>query len=333
MLVTLTIAGLLLAPAPAPPSPRPLREALRVEPGATCLTADALADAATTWLGRDTVDPSVARIDVRGDPARPHSVAIALEIRGELVERTLDPPRPTCSDLHALVGLAIAIAVDAAVLEGLGYEVIEPGEGSVPQAQDPERPPLQRRSRRGEASEGPVRRASVSVVAAVRGGAWLGVLPGLAGGGGAQLELGWRRWVDLRAGLFGGYGGPRAIDADTVVKPSLVGGRLDVCAALARPRVRPRLCFGAAGGALQSGAKTPGVQAVVAPWVALMVAPELRIWATKRFAIDFAVDLVVPVVRPVLAERDPSKQGMVGESLPVPPVGAVVSLGIAFTIR
>ncbi|MFY0531229.1 hypothetical protein [Nannocystis pusilla] len=130
MLVTLTIAGLLLAPAPAPPSPRPLREALRVEPGATCLTADALADAATTWLGRDTIDPSVARIDVRGDPARPHSVAIALEIRGELVERTLDPPRPTCSDLHALVGLAIAIAVDAAVLEGLGYEVIEPGEGA-----------------------------------------------------------------------------------------------------------------------------------------------------------------------------------------------------------
>ncbi|MDC0720036.1 hypothetical protein [Nannocystis bainbridge] len=249
------------------------------------------------------------------------------------MERTLDPPRPTCSDLHALVGLAIAIAVDAAVLEGLGYEVIEAGEGSVPQAQEPERPPLQRRARRGDASETPPRRASVSVVAAVRGGVWIGVLPGLAGGGGAQLELGWRRWVDLRAGLFGGYGGVRALDADTELRPSLVGGRIDVCAALARPRVRPRLCFGPAAGALQSGAKTPGVQAAVAPYVALMVAPELRVWATKRFALDLAFDLVVPVVRPVLAERDPSKQDMVGESLPVPPVGAMVSLGIAFTIR
>ncbi|MCY1062268.1 hypothetical protein [Nannocystis sp. SCPEA4] len=333
MLVSVLAAGLLLAPAPAPAPPRPLREVLRVEPGATCLTASALADTIATWLGRDTIDASVAYIDVRGDPTRTQSVTIALEIRGELVERKFDPVRPTCSDLHAVVGLGIAIAVDAAVLEALGYEVIEPGEGSVPQAHDPERPPLTRRSRKGEPSEAPSRRASVSVVAAVRGGLWLGVLPGLAGGGGAQLELGWRRWVDLRASLFGGYAGPRALDADTTVTLGLVGGRVDVCAALARPRVRPRLCFGPAAGALQIGARTPGVRDAVGPWVALTVAPELRIWAAKRFAVDLVVDLIVPVVRPVPAERDPSKAGMIGDSLAVPPVGAMVTLGAAFTIR
>lgn len=333
MLVALFAAGLSLAPAPAPAPPRPLREALRVEPGATCLTTGALADTITSWLGRDTIDASVSHIDVRGDPSRASAVAIALEIRGELVERKFDPAPPTCSELHAVVGLAIAIAVDAAVLEGLGYEVIEPGEGAVPQAQDPERPPLTRRSRRGETSEPPPRRASVSVVAALRGAAWFGVMPGIAGGGGAQLELGWRRWVDLRAGVWGGYGGRRVIDADAAVTLGLVGGRLDVCAALARPRVRPRLCFGAAAGALQIGAKAPGVRDAVGPWAAVMVAPELRIWATQRFALDLLVDLVVPVVRPVLAERDPSKEGMIGDSIAVPPVGAVVGLGAAFTIR
>ena len=333
MLATLLAAGLLPAPAPAPAPARPLREVLRVEPGATCLTPSALADTIATWLGRDTIDASVAYIDVRGDPMRAQSVTIALEIRGELVERKFDPVRPTCSDLHAVVGLGIAIAVDAAVLEGLGYEVIEPGEESVPQAHDPERPPLARRSRKGEPNEEPARRALVSVVAAVRGGIWLGVLPGVAGGGGAQLELGWRRWVDLRAGVFGGYGGRRDFDADTAVTLGLVGGRVDVCAALARPRVRPRLCFGPAAGALQIGAKAPGVRDAVGPWAALVVAPELRIWATKRFALDFVVELFVPVVRPVLAERDPNKKDMIGDSLAVPPVGAVVSLGAAFTIR
>lgn len=329
MLVALLAASLSLAPAPT----RPLREALRVEPGATCLTPATLADTITSWLGRDSIDASVATIEVRGDPARADAVAIALEIRGDLVERSFDPAPPTCSELHAVVGLAIAIAVDAAVLEGLGYEVIEPGEAAVPQAQEPERPPLTRRSRRTEATPATPQRAAVEVVAGLRGGAWFGVMPGVAGGGAAQLELSWRRWIDLRMGVLAGYGGRRAIDADGAMTLGLVGGRLDVCVALTRPRVRPRLCFGPAAGALQIGAKAPEVRDAAVPWAAVTAAPELRIWAGRRFALDLLVDLVVPVVRPVVAARDPSKEGMIGNSIAVPPVGAVIGLGAAFTIR
>lgn len=332
MLAALFAACLVLAPALAPAPARPLREVLRVEPGATCLAPGMLTDTITSWLGRDTVDASVVQISVRGDPARAQAVAIALEIRGELVERSFDPAPSTCGELHAVVGLAIAIAVDAAVLEGLGYEVLEPGEDAVAQAQDPERPPLARRARRTEAAP-PPRRSSLTVTAAIHGSAWLGVLPGGAGGGGAQLELGVRRWLDLRVGLWGGYGGRRVIDAQSVVTLGLVGGRVDVCAALARPRLRPRLCFGTAAGALQIGAKTPGVREAVGPWAALVVAPELRIWATRGFALDLRIDLLVPVVRPVLAERDPSKEGMIGASIAVPPVGAMLGIGAAFTIR
>lgn len=337
MVPVLLAAGLLLAPAPAPApdavEPRPLREVLQVEAGASCLGADALAQTISSWLGRDTVDPSITTIDVRGDPARAEAIAIRIEIRGDLVERSFDSAPPTCSDLHAVVGLAIAIAIDAAVLEGLGYEVVDPQEAAVPQARDSERPPLTRRSRRAEPSSPAPRRSAVSVAAAARGGAWFGLLPGIAGGGGAQLELGFRGWLDLRLGLWGGYGGRRWLAEDAIVTLGLVGGRIDACAALARPRVRPRLCFGPAGGALQVGAISPGVRAAVGPWVGLLVGPELRIWAARRFALDLFVELVVPVVRSVLAERDRNKTDMIGASIAPPPVGAVIGLGAAFTIR
>lgn len=328
----LLAASLVAAPAPASAG-RPLAEVLRVEPGASCLDAKTLAETIESWLGRSTVDAAVKWIEVRGDPARADTVEFAVEIRGERVERSFDPGPSKCEELHAVVGLAIAIAVDTSVLEGLGYEVVDPGEVASPQAQEPERPPLARRTRKPEAPPPARRTPRVALTIALRGGPWFGVLPGIAGGAAGQLELGWRKWIDLRLTMFGGYGGRRALDTDTSVALGLVGGRVDVCAALVRTRVRPRLCFGPAGGALQIGAKAPGVRDAIGPWAAVILAPELRIWAGRRFALDVSADLVVPVVRTVLAERDPSKVGMIGDSIAVPPVGVMLGLGAAFTIR
>lgn len=323
--------SVLLTAAPAEPPPRPLREVLRVDAGATCLDGVTLAEAVQSWLGRETVDGGVAFVEVRGDRARADAVAIAVEVRGERIERSFDPAPAACAELHAVVGLAVAIAVDTSVLEGLGYDVVGPDEPTNPQAYDPERPPLTRRTREGTQ---PARREPrVAVTAAIRGEFWLALLPGLGAGGSGQIELGWRKFVDLRLAVFGGYGGQRTIGEGSLVGLGLVGGRVDVCAALPRRRVRPRLCFGPAGGALAVGSKAPGVRDAVAPYAALTLAPELRIHATKAFALDLFAALVVPVVRPVLAERDPSKAGMIGAHLAVPPVGAVIGLGAAFSIR
>lgn len=334
MLASTLLAAWLVAPAPAGPAPppRPLREVLRLDAGATCLDAPALAETIQSWLGRETIDPVVTRIEVRGDSTRADAVAITVELRGELVERSFDPAPAACGELHAVVGLAIAIAVDTSVLEGLGYEVVAPGEASAPQAYDPERPPLQRR-RRGEAPTPARSRRAVRLAVALRGGAWFGVLPGMTGGGAAHLELSWARRVDLRLGMWGGYAGGRVLDARSSVDLGLFGGRLDACLALQRRRVRPRLCFGPAVGALQVLGDGVGVRSAVGPWAALTLAPELRVWATQSFALDLFVDLVVPFVRPVLAERDPNKAGMIGNSLASPPVGAVLGLGAAFAIR
>lgn len=336
MFARLLVASLLAAPPPTSAA-RPLADVLRVEPGASCLDAKTLAETIESWLGRPDVEPAVTKIEVRGDPARAEVVDISVEIRGERVERAFDPGPAKCAELHAVVGLAIAIAVDTSVLEGLGYDVMEPGEAPSPQAIDPERPPLTRRTSRPDPPPGPPTTprsvTPVGLVLALRGGPWFGVLPGISGGGAGQIELGWRRWIDLRLAMFGGYGGPRVIDEETRVALGLVGGRVDVCAALPRTRVRPRLCFGPAAGALQIGAKAPGVRDAIGPWAALLVAPELRVWATRRLAFDLAAALVVPVVRVVLAERDPTKVGMIGDSIAVPPVGVMINLGAAFTVR
>lgn len=326
------LVSVVLAASPASPAVRPLREVLRVEAGASCLDAALLAESVHSWLGRETVDGEVTFVEVRGDPARADAVSIAVELRGERIERSFDPAPSACAELHAVVGLAIAIAVDTEVLAGLGYEVVGPDEPVSPQASDPERPPLTRRKVEGPQPSGR-RRERVTVTAGLRGEAWFAVLPGIAAGGSGQVELGWRRWIDLRLAVFGGYGGRRAIADDAVVELGLVGGRVDVCAALPRRRVRPRLCFGPAAGALAIGSKAPGVRDAVAPYAALALTPELRIHAGRWFALDVFVGLQVPVVRPVLAERDPSKAGMIGAHLAVPPVGAVVGLGAAFSIR
>lgn len=327
------LAGGLLLLAPAEVRQRPLREVLRVDPGATCLEAGALAETIESWLGRSGLDPGVAWIEVRGDPARADAVAIAVEIRGERVERSFDPAPGGCGELHAVVGLAVAIAVDTSVLEELGYDVVDPGEAPAQQAQDAERAPLARRPRRGEAPAPKRGVARASFAVGLRGGVWLDVLPGIAGGGAGQLEIGWLGAVDLRVGVWGGYGAAQSFDGGSRVPLALVGGRVDVCAALSRKRLRPRLCFGPAAGALEVGAKSPAVGGSVGPWMALALAPELRIWAARRFALDLTVDLVVPVIRPVLVERDPNKADMIGRSLALPPVGAVVGLGAAFAIR
>lgn len=339
-----TVAASLAPPAgtDAPPvpdaspgrAPTPVRRsiaaALTVNAGATCLAAETLAEHVTTWLGGDTIDAGVT-IEVRGDPFARTAAVILVRTPAGLIERAFDDGPPVCSDLHAVLGLAIAMAIDASVLTGLGYEVIDQAPPPVtPQAVDSERPPL--RARR-QASEPTPRRARVRAVAAARGGLWLGTLPGLAGGGQLHVELGWRPWFELRVGAFGGYGGRRALGGGTV-EFGLVAGRVDVCFGVQRRRLRPRLCVGPAAGALQAiGRGFEAASGVVSPWGSAAAALELRVVATRVFAVDIVLDGIVPFFKPVVAVRDPAKPGMIGDAVNFAPAGVMFGLGGAFTIR
>ena len=170
-------------------------------------------------------------------------------------------------------------------------------------------------------------------VAAVRGGLWVGVIPGVAGGGQLQVELGWRPWFELRLGVLGGYGERRALGSGTV-DIGLVAGRLDACFGVQRRRLRPRLCLGPAAGASQAMARgVEAASAIVSPWVTAAAAIELRIMTTRSFAVDLTVEGLVPLVKPLVAVRDPSKPGMIGDAVSFAPVGLVVGVGGAFRIR
>lgn len=323
------------AAAPAPAPTRPLSEAVTVTPGATCLTQPSLVEHIRTWLGSDAVDVDLT-IDVRGDEARPDTAAISLRTPGGgLIERTFEGAPPTCSDMHAVLGLGVAMAIDASVLEDLGYDVIDSAEEAAapaPQAVESEQPPRLRRESRALAPEPPRRRPNLRAVAAVRASLWLGSLPGLAGGGQLHGELGWVPWLDLRLGVLGGYTRQRLGDSEADI--GLVAGRLDVCFGVGRRRLRPRLCLGPGLGAVQAnGRDLPAAARASLPWVAGMAAFELRIATSRVFSLDIAVDGVVPFIRPLIAVRNPDKPGMLGDSLTVAPVGVMFSLGGAFTIR
>lgn len=319
------------SPGRAPtPTRRPIGAALSLTAGATCLSAETLAEHVVTWLGRDEIEAGVT-IEVRGDGFARNAAVIVVRTRAGLVERPFDDGPSGCSDLHAVLGLAIAMAIDSAVLVGLGYEVIDSAPPPRPApAVDNERPPLLARRPLSASAPG---RARLRAVAAVRGGLWVGVIPGVAGGGQLQVELGWRPWFELRLGVLGGYGERRALGSGTV-DIGLVAGRLDACFGVQRRRLRPRLCLGPAAGASQAMARgVEAASAIVSPWVTAAAALELRIMTTRSFAVDLTVEGLVPFVKPLVAVRDPSKPGMIGDAVIFAPVGLVVGVGGAFRIR
>jgi hypothetical protein len=316
------------------PKKRALTTAVTVTPGATCLAQPVLVDHIKTWLGSDSLDAGVA-IEVRGDETRPDVAAISLRTRdGGLIERTFEAMPPGCSDMHAVIGLGVAMAIDASVLEDLGYDVVDSPEPAAPtpQAVDSEQPPRLRRERRGPEPEPPPRRPNLRAAAAVRGALWLGSLPGLAGGGQLHGELGWVPWLELRLGVLGGYT-RQTLGAGTV-DIGVVAGRFDACFGVQRRRLRPRLCVGPGIGALQaSGRELVASTRGAIPWVAALLALELRITTSRVFSLDVVVDGAVPFLRPVISTRDPDKPGMIGDSVTVAPVGVMFGLGGAFTIR
>jgi hypothetical protein len=103
-----------------------LAEVLHVQAGATCVDPVGLGARVTEWLGDRPLDPGL-RIDVWGDPRDARHVRFSLR-RGErvLTERSFAPAPAQCGQLHAVLSLAIALAVRAALLEEL--ELPQPSE-------------------------------------------------------------------------------------------------------------------------------------------------------------------------------------------------------------
>src|SRR5258708_5718318 len=213
---------------------KPVREAIDLRAGATCLDGDTLAEHVRTWLGTDTVERELA-VEVRGSSDSPRMLEFRTRRGGEVrAYRRFGPGPERCDDLQAAVGLAIAMAIRASLVDELS--------GSVASG------------RAREAAPGRRQPWTIAVDAV----ASLDVLPGPAFGFGVRVERTLTEPFDLRIGLLGlGAPGETFDTTSGHFDVELLAFRLDLGADFDlshRLRCRPSMGFAAGGLAAQGHA-------------------------------------------------------------------------------
>lgn len=309
-------------------------DALSLEPGATCLEHDRLSEQVVTWLERDELDPRLTVV-VEGDPIEVRSLRFTLRDRGEVIaERAFAPGPSSCDDLHAVVALAIALAVDATVLEsvGIGPAVspppsVEPRLDAPPEPEpEPVRAVLEPTPTL-DLSPRPSRPWTLRAHA--HGLLAINAPPTLGGGAAVGIEASWRDRIDLQLGAMATSAAPRAI-AEGTLAVTLLAARVDLCAGPQLGRVRPRGCLGAlAGNAVAQGRGFDQDGRVVLPWMAVAAGGDVRIAVHRRVALSLGLEGLLSVVQPVFYVRQESQERQLQ---PLPRVGALLSGGVVIAI-
>jgi hypothetical protein len=200
-------------------------DALEVTPGATCLTQTDLEARLREWLG-DRFREQDLRVVVQGDPVDAHQMSFAVW-RGQekRVERHFADAPPACGSMHAVLALAIAIALRHALLEEL--EV-------VPAAAEPPK-------RKKSAFE-----LDAALVLASGFGAGLGV----GGEAGTTLDAG--PWFSMRLGTLFVHTERQALaQGGGTYRVSLLGVGIEGCLkGDAASRLVLQLCTGPLAGVL-----------------------------------------------------------------------------------
>lgn len=316
-LSVLSLAVLVL-PRAAHADDRELSEAVSVDAGASCLDAETLLSQLRVWLKRDRIDDRIAVV-VRGDAHSSDVVGFVLERDGEqMAERRFDPAPPRCADLHAALGLAIALAIDASVLADLGIEPAQPEPAPAPAPVDAD-----------GATQAPRLRSSAALLAM---GA-VAVPASLSVGGALRFELGWVEWLDLRFGAMSLHA-PRTPVVTSSAALTLIAGRVDVCARKASTKVAGRLCVGpTAGTMLVQGRGFEGENlSGVAPSVGFAVGGDLQFFVSPRVGLSLGLDAFVPVVGPVLTVLSEDRARVVAFQL-LPPIGGILGFGPFFRFQ
>ena len=307
-------------PSSAPAAVRDVEHALELHPGATCLDRQRLAEQVRAWIGVREVDERLV-VEVRGDPEDPTRVSFTIARDGEVIAiRRFDAAPESCPDLHAVVGLALALALDATLLESVAApketdtsasDPVPPVESSDPEPApiDPELEPESEPARSDVPKPWGLRFAAEA-------GVTLGAPPGVGGYGALFAEAGWRDRFDVRIGPhFASSGMQRAGLGEVLMW--VVAGRTDVCVGGRLRVLRPRACAGVLlGAALAGGQGFLEDRTVRLPWVAVPVGGDLRIRVGRRLELELGAELLVNLVRPAVDFVDPSGLRQVGRVFP-----------------
>jgi hypothetical protein len=316
---------------PTPSAPAPDGEpidavdisvALDVQPGATCIEKERLATQVRAWLEVPQIDARL-RIALVGDDEHPLKLSFTLR-RGEeiIAVREFNPAPERCTDMHAVVGLAIALAIDATVLESVGVEPrpLPPPPKKVDRVIPPPRlGPTAPRARPR------VWRMRTEITGLFT----YGHPPGVGGGAKLELDFGWREILDLGVGAVAASSGSQPV-GDGAATFSVVGAIGRICAGPPWRVWRPRGCVGViAGAAIAAGQGFMVDQTSRVAWVVVPFGADVRVRMARRVAFTLGVDGVAAVVQPVFEAVTIGQQTVVRR---FPRVGLMLEAGLSILV-
>ena len=266
---------------------RALSDAIEVSDG-PCIEQERLAALTASWLGYERIDVRLQiAVELRGEDA------IAFELRNEgalKVERELPAPK-NCADRHAALALAIAMAIDASVLDAAMPETPPVAKAAEP-ATDDEAPELRARER---PTPPPAPRTRVAVFAGALAG--FEILPGVAFGGRAGVSVGATPWLDIDIEALAMGGLPFALDPGRV-QPTLAGAAVGACPNRRWSRFQLRLCVALAGGAVVArGRGFDESLTTTLPWVAGRALGDVRFRVAELVWLGITAGFAAPIVR------------------------------------
>jgi hypothetical protein len=298
--------GTAQAAGPLAPGTQRLTEALAIEgppDPQRCVTEAALVERIRGWLGRNTVDARLA-IRVKRDEDR-LSFDVVKPGEAPATRQFTELPQ-SCSDRLSAVSLALALAIDATLLETLG----------VPAPTEPPARP---------SAPGP--RTGTGWIVGVDAAAqlWWNVLPALTTGFQAGLSI--RHEGLALEGSFIGSLRSDSVLASGRADARLLGGRLDGCLHREWGRFAVRGCAALAAGRVSAvGQGFDQSLSSNLPWVAGLLRVAGRARVAGPLGLQVAVDGVFPVVRPELEVRDTT--GFLVDSRSFAAAGIMAGAGI-----
>jgi hypothetical protein len=251
----------------------------------------------SSWLGTDRVSAPLA-IEVHGSPYFARTVSFRIRrADATIAERRFDPAPARCDDQHAAVGLAIALALKASLLDSLiGARTHD--------------------------------HATFRVVAQAMSG--MAAVPGADFGLGLSLQHAVAQRFAARLSILGVLGPYGDFQQDQGrFKTWLAIGRFDICSRLAElGSLGVSACVGFAGGGLYAtGEAFPTSRHTLITYLAVANALELDLELSSHWSLSLAINVLVPLRRTSFVVRD--QDGAVIADHDLASAGALIALGPA----
>jgi hypothetical protein len=298
---------------------QPLAAALRVDSDDGCLEHRALTEAVAMWLDRTTVP---ARLSITLGPTTPVDPTPRFVVRIDGVpaaERGFPVLPSACPDRRAALGLAIALAIDHAVLHGLGIEAPAPPARAA--APPPPAPTP------AATSPSPAPSLSFELGAALLAH----VLPEPAPAGRMTVDVG-LGGLALRAGALATLEQTFRVGSGRT-RAALISASLEVCLGRAWPELAAGACVGSTLGQLRAEGTRDFLAAREArlPWAAASAGLYARLFPRRSYGLRADLLGLAPYVRPHLDELD--TEGDVLKQRTFPAAGILAGMSFLLVLR